>query len=258
MRGPNSFNNILLRKVLKNLRIISSVLKLGAAIAVVVGLTFGVNSAVDYSIGVVAGALYLFLLEKKVDNIGSKYSALQGNSTSLSNSVVNLAQNRLLDNASKARLLIPVLVVALLTCRNVFVDGQVPQYLKLISQQQFVSAMSGFLTTRFSIFLGEVTKEIRTEDWIGLVPGSLAVVIRSQLQKDGENAADEAAREQAEQAAPFRLLFVTGPAAAGRHELLSTITNSAAIKGNKKYGTCKLLTTNSDLARRTSDWLRKR
>lgn len=164
-----------------------------------------------------------------------------------------MAQSRLLDNASKGRLLVPVLVVALLTCRNVFLDGQVPQYLRLISQQQFVCAMSGFLTSRFSIFLGEVTKEIRIDDWIGLVPGSLAVVIRSQLQKQRQDEADlEAASE--EQTAPYRIVFVTGPAAAGRHELLSQIVSSDTIRENTKYVNCKLLTTNIALARRDSDW----
>ena len=234
-------------------RIITSVLKLGAAISVVVGLIFGLDSAIDYSIGVVAGALYLFLLEKKVDNIGSKYSALPSRNNSTQVSPVDLAQSRLLENASKGRLLIPVLVVALLTCRNVFLDGQVPQYLHLISQQQFVCAMSGFLTSRFSIFLGEVTKEIRIDDWIGLVPGSLAVVIRSQLQKQRQDDADlEAASEV--QAEPFRVVFVTGPAAAGRHELLSQIVRTDPIRKNTKYVNCKLLTTNIALARRDSDW----
>lgn len=229
---------------------------MGAAISVVVGLTFGLNSAVDYSIGVVAGALYLFLLEKKVDNIGSKYSALPSRNNSTQSTVTDMAQSRLLDNASKGRLLVPVLVVALLTCRNVYLDGQVPQYLRLISQQQFVCAMSGFLTSRFSIFLGEVTKEIRIDDWIGLVPGSLAVVIRSQLQKQRQDEADlEAASE--EQAAPYRIVFVTGPAAAGRHELLSQIVSSDTIRENTKYVNCKLLTTNIALARRDSDWYRR-
>jgi hypothetical protein len=209
-----------------------------------------------------------------VDTIGSKYSALQANSTITS---VESAQKKFYDNASKGRLLVPVLLVALLTARNVLIDGNTPQYLKVLPQQEFVSAMSGFLTVRFSIFLSEVTKEIRTEDWIGLVPGSLAVVIRNQWLKDKEEVKAEAEAAAIARAATavykvrkylilffmshnrlrfyeYQVIYVTGPAAAGRHDLLSRLKASNGVKDSKKFTSCKLLTTSDILAEGLSDW----
>ena len=61
---------------------------------------------------------------------------------------------KVMDNLSKVRLLVPLVVIVALAARNYYSDGIIPQYLKVIPQNQFVSSMGGFLTVRFSIFLG--------------------------------------------------------------------------------------------------------
>lgn len=48
----------------------------------------------------------------------------------------------------------------------------------LVSQREFVAAMSGFLSTRFSLFISELTPEIRSDDWLSFVPGSVAEGVR--------------------------------------------------------------------------------
>lgn len=206
------------------------------------GFLYGPTEAIDYTLGVAAGMLYLYLLGKKVDRIGLKYSALQSNAT-----VPETVETKLLDNAAKARLLVPVLVVALLAGKSVVIDGQTPQYFKLVPQSQFVSAMSGFLTVRFSIFLSEVVKEIRTEDWIGFVPGSVAIVIRNQwLKEKEERNATLSGEARKRDETNYKVVFVTGPGAAGRHELLSELMRSdPVVKGKGKFIGCKLLTSSA-------------
>ena len=51
------------------------------------------------------------------------------------------------------------------------------------------------------------------------------------------------------------MIFVTGPAAAGRNELWSKLLRSEQIINSKKnFKFCKLLTTDESYASENSDW----
>ena len=237
-------------------RIIVSALKLGFIIAFGLLVFMGADIASTYSLGVFAGALYLFLLGKKVDTIGAKYSAIptqqiSSNSTDTTQLVMDKANLKMVENLSKGRLLVPLIVVLLLAGKNYLADGVVPQYLKVIPQSQFVSSMGGFLTVRFSIFLSEVTKEIRLEDWIGLVPGSLAIAIRNSLanQKGLNNNINDLAIPES-----YKVVYITGPAAAGRNQLISNLLRKEGVYSKKDFRVCKLLTTDLSYSIENSDW----
>lgn len=88
---------------------------------------------------------------------------------------------RLAKVGANARLLVPVLVLALLAGRDYFYEGYVPSKLNYIPKDEFIGAVGGFLTLRLTLFINEVGKEFKAEELIGLVPGSLAVTLRSLL-----------------------------------------------------------------------------
>ena len=177
-------------------RISAATLQIGGLIAVGLAVGFNLDTAGSYYVGVLGSVLYFYLLGKKVENIGSKYSALPNRpvvgsvgvdeeqsspTTTGSFDVVQFASKRLSDNVSALRLAVPLLMLGLLTTKGYLVDGSSPRLFRLIPQSEYSATMAGFLTLRIALYITEVGKEFRAEDLIGIVPGSLAITLRQLL-----------------------------------------------------------------------------
>ena len=173
-------------------RISAATLQIGGLIAAGLAVGFNLDIAGSYYVGVLGSVLYFYLLGKKVENIGSKYSALpnrpvvgskdeQSSSTTSSFDVVQFASKRLSDNVSALRLAVPLLMLGLLTTKGYLVDGSIPRLFRLVPQSEYIATMAGFLTLRIALYFKEVGKEFRAEDLIGIVPGSLAITLRQLL-----------------------------------------------------------------------------
>ncbi len=171
-------------------RISAATLQIGGLIAAGLAVGFNLDIACSYYVGVLGSVLYFYLLGKKVENIGSKYSALPNRpvvgsedeqSTTSSFDVVQFASKRLSDNVSALRLAVPLLMLGLLTTKGYLVDGSIPRLFRLVPQSEYIATMAGFLTLRIALYFKEVGKEFRAEDLIGIVPGSLAITLRQLL-----------------------------------------------------------------------------
>jgi len=171
-------------------RISAATLQIGGLIAAGLAVGFNLDIAGSYYVGVLGSVLYFYLLGKKVENIGSKYSALPNRpvvgsedeqSTTSSFDVVQFASKRLSDNVSALRLAVPLLMLGLLTTKGYVVDGSIPRLFRLVPQSEYIATMAGFLTLRIALYFKEVGKEFRAEDLIGIVPGSLAITLRQLL-----------------------------------------------------------------------------
>lgn len=116
------------------------------------GLDFGGY----FFLGVGAGAVYLFLLGVKVDTIGADYAAKYKLQTKYSDDT-----NPILKRLANARLLVPLVLLVALSAKDYLDNSYTAQYLQLVTKQQYIASMSGFVSIRFALFISEVTKEIR-------------------------------------------------------------------------------------------------
>jgi len=101
-----------------------------------------------------------------------------------------VASKRLSDNLSGLRLAVPLLMLGLLTSKGYFVDGLSPRLFRLVPQSEYIATMAGFLTLRIALYFKEVGKEFRSEDLIGIVPGSLAITLRQLLSNKKDELVD--------------------------------------------------------------------
>ncbi len=193
-------------------RIVLNSLKFGAVGAVAVYLWLGADAAVSYALGSSSGALYLFLLGKKTDLIGDTFSVINPIDPA------NAKERQLNENLGKARFAAPLLLVLVLTIKNVISGGEVAPF-ELVPRESFLPALGGFLTYRVSLFATEVATELTGEDLLGFLPGSVAEGFR--LNK--KLAEQQAAGLGAEQERLTKILFVTGPRAAGRLSLVASL-----------------------------------
>ena len=84
------------------------------------------------------------------------------------------APNRFEDALANGRLLVPVLLMGALALQNSLTSGQAPTAFQSLSREQFLGAAAGFLTYRVALLVSEVLSELRVEDLLGIIPGSLA------------------------------------------------------------------------------------
>jgi len=214
-------------------RMVTNTLKFGAVGTALTTVLYGTDVSLPYSLGALAGALYLILLGKKVDIIGSGFSV----------SSVNAKPSKLDESLAKARYLVPLLLVGVLAAKKAFIDGEaiVLGQLNILSREQFLGSMAGFLTYRLALFVTEVGAELRTEDVLSIAPGSMAEGYRQSKALSTASKLKEAA---ANQAPPLvTVVVITGPVAAGRTNLASSLL---AKSTNKKFlTTCKMLTTDT-------------
>ena len=162
------------------IRIIKSTLLFGVIGTAVSTPLFGLDIGIPYASGVVAGGMYLFLLGKKTDGIGISYT--------LSNSTYSIVDSV----ASNLRLLVPVALMGGLALGKSMSTATPIQGLNSLSKEQFLSAAAGFLTYRLAIFSSEIAKEVRTEDFLSIVPGSAAEMYRQAKAMDANMANQQA------------------------------------------------------------------
>ena len=212
-------------------RIVLNSLKFGAVGVVAVYFWLGLDAALSYALGSSSGALYLFLLGKKTDQIGDTFSVVNPIDP------VNAKERQLNENLGKARFAAPLFLVMLLTIKNVANGGEIAPF-ELVPRESFLPALGGFLTYRVSLFATEVATELTGEDLLGFLPGSVAEGFR--LNK--KLAEQQAAGENGEVEALTKVLFVTGPRAAGRLGLVSSL-NGRKDSAGRPVSRVKFLTS---------------
>jgi hypothetical protein len=110
------------------------------------------------------------------------------------------------DNASKRiakiRLLTPALLVGALALFNYITDRDSIHPFQIVSRNQFLPAIAGFLTYRLSLFISEIVPDLKFDDVMGILPGSVAEGYRQMKGQDGSIAVE---------AEKIKVFFVTGP-----------------------------------------------
>ena len=208
-------------------RMITNTVKFATVGAVISQLAFGSDVSAPYLLGGVAGALYLFLLGKKTDGIGAAYA------------FESTPPSKLDEILAKSRFVVPLFLVLLLGAKNALVDGRAWTPFNIVPRENFLGAIAGFLTYRIALFATEVATEMRTEDLLGIIPGSFAEGYRMSKEMREREAAGIAAGNLAPL---IPVIFVTGPKAAGHSSLSLRIKSSLS---NKKISFVKFITTDS-------------
>lgn len=214
-------------------RLVKSTLLYGAAGTVGTALVFGPDVSFSYASGALAGGLYLYLLGLKTDLIGSGYTV---SSNTAAVAIVTDGTSRIKNLITNGRLLVPVLLMGVLSAKNVFTNAFDMSLYRTLSKEQFLGAMAGFLTYRLSVFVTEVLTEVRTEDVLGVIPGSLAEGYRQVKKAKANGDRSEAVEDQL-----FPLIFITGPRAAGRLGVFEEV-----LGGSLPLSPVPLLVTDSD------------
>ena len=157
------------------------------------------------------------------------------------------------------RFAVPLLALGSFTLYNYYVDGIKPVTFNLVTKQQFLGIIAGFLSNRVALLLTEIKDEIRLEDFLSIVPGSFAEVyresrkldeIREKKIRDNENRklqngdSDESEYDEFGELINERTLstvvVICGPRAAGRLSLSNSLLKNG--KCNTKIRPCKFLT----------------
>ncbi len=222
-------------------RMITNTLKFGAVGTLVSTVAFGTDVSIPYLLGTLSASLYLVLLGKKVDSLGTGFTA--------NPSIVK--STKLDDNLSKGRLLVPLLLVSVIAAKNILVDGHEFSAFNLLSKEQFLGAMAGFLTYRVALLITELGSELRTEDILSIAPGSMAEAYRqSKNMEQTKGSTNGAVASTVQQT----VVLITGPRAAGRNKVVQSLLGRPipTQKGNKNllYKPVKLITVDTALWKR--------
>ena len=222
-------------------RIVSNTLKAGAigTVGSLFVFNFNIDISLSYFLGALSGAFYLILLGKKVDQVGAGFSVGTAPAPTKADEIL-----------AKSRFAVPLFLIGVLSAKNIFVDRDEVSLFHLLSKEQFLSAIGGFLTYRLSLFATEVASEFRTEDVLSIAPGSFAESYRlaKKMKKDGVAVDNEPSLTT--------VVFITGPRAAGRTTLATALaknigtnskTNQVSKTKNEPLKVCKFLTTNPGL-----------
>lgn len=117
----------------------------------------------------------------------------------------NVSSPTLLNKLSKIRFLVPLLLVMTIALGNYLMDRSSIQPFEFVSREQFIASMAGFLTYRVSIFVSEVVPDLRMDDILSIMPGSVAEGYR-QFKDRGKTEVKTAVADS-----PIQVIFVTGP-----------------------------------------------
>lgn len=100
----------------------------------------------------------------------------------------NKNSKTLIEKFAKVRFLLPALLLIGFAGINRFSNSEWKPF-QIVTKMQYIYAISGFLTYRVSIFLSEVIPEMRIDDLLGILPGSVAEGLRQlrNIDKDGSN-----------------------------------------------------------------------
>lgn len=85
---------------------------------------------------------------------------------------------------SELRLLLPVLLVGSISWANYFIGDSRFKAFQMLSKEQFLGATFGFMSYFYAILIVEVGKELKYEDLLGFLPGSIAEAIRFSKSRD--------------------------------------------------------------------------
>lgn len=110
-------------------RIIKTTFIFGAVGTALLTPFYGVDAGIAYASGATAGALYLFLLSKKIDGIGAGY----GVSNSTFSKIDSLASN--------LRLFVPVLLMGGLALRNSMASNTPLHGFSTLTREQFLGSI---------------------------------------------------------------------------------------------------------------------
>ena len=226
-------------------RMIASTLKFAAVGAVGTQLAFGSDVSLPYALGGGAGALYLYLLGKMTDGIGAGYSA-----AAVSGNLVAPGVSKMDNFLGKSRFAVPLLLVLLLGIKGAVIDHRVIKPFSILSRESFLGAIGGFLTYRVALYGTELAGEMRTEDWLSVVPGSMAEGYR--LSKSMK-AKEEAGGAGGASVALSPVVFVTGPKAAGRSSLALRLKLPGGGENSKEIRFVKFLTSDTGAWRKNPE-----
>ena len=65
-------------------------------------------------------------------------------------------------------------MAAIAAGKSALQDFSKPAPFQSLSKEEFLGAAAGFLTYRLAVLVSEVASEVRTEDWLSILPGSIA------------------------------------------------------------------------------------
>lgn len=239
-------------------RVIRNALAFGSVGFVGTSALFGFDTSVPYLCGAFAGAGYLYLLGKKTDTIGSGYSSSRRSDSAVENTAKTKAEEALV----RARLALPALTMALLVAYKTQIDPKIGGFMTStngldsttpivfqafkstpgsLSKHEFLGAAAGFLTYMVALIITEVGKEVRADDVLSLLPGSVAESFRM-AKRNEQNSDDIVADEKLNLTS---VAVITGPRAAGRDSIVSNLLAMDEQGQNSKYQSVKFLTTDS-------------
>ena len=182
-----------------------------AAIAGVIGtiiadLTSGLDLALNYFIGSLAGVGYLFFLSVKTDTVAS-------------------SESKLGSNVSNVRFVLPLLVLTLIAVQNASLGSASPvpaDTFALVSKQQFAASMLGFLTYRIPLFISQLGPVV--SDTAGLtLPGSAGMAMELAKKAKNKNSVGTGASNSILGEDLITVLLVSGPKGTGKTSLVQEL-----------------------------------
>jgi len=184
----------------------------GLAGALITDLARGLDDAIVYFSGALAGVGYLFFLSIKTDTIGGDGGKLG-------------------KNVSNFRFVLPAIVLVGIAIRNLALGDASPlgsagptNIFSTVTQEQFACAMIGFLTYRVPLFVGQLAP-VFGDSAGSLLPGSAGMAF--QMAQEAK-AAREIGETSSEADSPFGkdltpVLLVCGPPGTGTTSLVQRL-----------------------------------
>lgn len=145
----------------------------------------------------------------------------------------------------------PLLLTISVAAGNYFSGDKTFSLFQMLSKEQYLGAMFGFLSYFYSILYFEVGSEISTDDFLGFLPGSLSEGLKMKKTK-GNISVGKPLK-------PKRILFMTGPRVAGREVIAKRLVSRVKTKNDEnerekeenkstQLNFIKLITTDSKIA----------
>lgn len=173
---------------------------------VVADLVGGLEVALVYFIGALAGVGYLFFLSVKTDTVASPDAKLGS-------------------NVSNVRFALPLLVLLGIAFQNLASGGVAPTVDNIfdsVTKEQFSAAMLGFLTYRIPLFASQLGPLIGESAGI-MLPGSAGIAMQmAQEARQGKEAKKDMFEEDL-----TTVLVVSGPVGTGKSELVQKLIDES-------------------------------
>lgn len=190
--------------------------------------------------------------------------------TGYSKSAKKSSDNKVVQFLVTNRVAVPLLALGIFTAYNYYSTGVKPVTFSLVTRQQYLGIIAGFLSNRVALLLTEIRGEVRLEDFLSIVPGSFAEVYRESRKKDeirekkirdNENrklsAGETGESQYDEYGDPLDLqvlstvVVICGPRAAGRLSLAAKLVKNGRC--SDKVRSIKFLTTDRSVASYSPD-----